>query len=154
MLFKQELVANVLADRKRPTVRLNCPRVSVGHSYAVQTSFYSLSIERITVTDMLTYTLGGLTQRDVDLEGWKNRPRQEFEQYFAEVNHFELEMMSAAAWKKLRARPIWCVEFKPECTAAGRAKTKLAKKAAKKVAKRPAHKTAKEAAAKKTTRGR
>jgi hypothetical protein len=106
MLFKQELVADVLAGRKRQTVRLKRPRVSVGRSYAVQTSFYSPSVGRITVTGVLPCTLGGLMRRDVDLEEWKGRPRQEFEQYFAEVNHFESEAMSTAAWKKLRARPI------------------------------------------------
>ena len=168
VLFKQDVVADVLADRKRQTVRLKRPRVSVGRSYAVQTSYYSPSLGRVSVTGLRPCTLADLTRRDIDLEGWQGRPHKEFERYFAEINHFEPSTMSAVAWKALRARKIWCIEFEPETAAATPAKKKPASKAAKQSAtpsaKRPAKGPAgkrtaakpagKQAAAKKVTRRR
>ena len=104
------------------------------------------------MTGLRPCTLAELTRRDIDREGWKGRPRKEFERYFAEVNHFEPDSMSAAAWKKLRAGRIWCIEFEPEKPASAGAKKKTATNSAKKSARKKAAR--KKAAPKKTTRHR
>ncbi len=113
MLFKKEFVAAVLRGDKRQTVRLKRPRVHPGRTYAVQTSYYSPALGRIRVTGVRRCTLAGLTERDLALEGWSGRRRKEFERYFAAINHLEPESMTAADWKRLRARPIWCIDFDP-----------------------------------------
>lgn len=113
MLFKPEWVQAVLHGQKRQTIRLKQPRVRVGHTYAVQTSYRGRAQGRIRVTAVRRCTLRGLTPRDLKLEGWAGRSRAEFERYFAAVNHLDPDTMTARAWNALRARSLWCIEFEP-----------------------------------------
>lgn len=113
MLFKKDWVDAVLGGRKRQTIRLRTPRVRVGRTYAVQTSFRSRAVGRIRITDVRRCTLGRLTRADLVAEGWSAAGREQFETYFAEINHLHPERMSAADWEELRARPLWCIDFEP-----------------------------------------
>lgn len=113
MLFKPEWVADVLGGRKRQTLRVRKPRVSVGRTYAVQTSYYSKAVGRIRVTDVRQTTLAEMTDADVVAEGWRSGERDQFERYFAEVNHFEPDTLDADGWAELRRRPFWLIDFEP-----------------------------------------
>ena len=113
MLFKKEWVEAVLAGRKRQSVRLKQPRMTVGRTYAVQTSFRSTSVGRIRITGVRACTLAELADQDIVAEGWPASERNEFERYFAETNHFDPDSMDAAEWRALRARRIWCIDFEP-----------------------------------------
>lgn len=113
MLFKPEWVQAVLRGQKRQTIRLNPPRVRVGRTYAVQTSYYGRAQGRIRVTAVRRCTLRDLTARDRKLEGWAGRARAEFERYFATTNHLDPDTMTARDWERLRARSLWCIEFEP-----------------------------------------
>lgn len=104
---------DVLSSRKTQTVRLKQPRVTVGKTYAVQTSFRSPALGRIRVTGVREGTLRGLTRGDLDAEGWPGRARADFERSFAEINHFGPETMSAAEWERLRDAPLWVIDFEP-----------------------------------------
>ena len=64
MLFKKAFVDDVLAGRKRQTVRLKPPRVKPGRSYAVQTSYYAASLGRIRVTGVRASTLRRLSRAE------------------------------------------------------------------------------------------
>lgn len=113
MLFKKEWVDDVLSGRKRQTVRLRQPRLQVGRSYAVQTSYRSRGLGRIRITAIRRSTLRDLTKDDLAAEGWGGRSREAFERYFAQVNHLRPERMTAREWKALRARPLWYIDFEP-----------------------------------------
>lgn len=113
MLFKAEWVQAVLRGQKRQTIRLKPPRVRVGRTYAVQTSFRGRAQGRIRVTEVRRCTLRGLTPHDLQLEGWAGRSRPEFERYFAAINHFDPDTMPARDWAALRSRSLWCIEFEP-----------------------------------------
>jgi len=113
MLFKKDWVDAVLTGRKRQTIRLKQPRVKVGRTYAVQTSYYSPALGRIRVTAVRQCTLASLTATDIRAEGWPTTSRPDFEIYFAQVNHFKPESMTARDWRALRARPLWCIDFEP-----------------------------------------
>lgn len=113
MLFKKEWVKAVLAGRKTQSVRLKQPHMSVGRTYAVQTSFRSTSVGRIRVTGIRLCSLAQLADRDIVAEGWPASKRREFERYFAETNHFDPDAMDAEEWRRLRARRIWCIDFEP-----------------------------------------
>ena len=102
MLFKPEWVQAVLRGQKRQTIRLKQPRVLVGRTYAVQTSFRGRAQGRIRVTDVRRCTLRDLTARDLKLEGWASRSRTEFERYFATTNHLDPDTMPARAWNALQ----------------------------------------------------
>ena len=113
MLFKPAYLDDVLSGRKTQTVRLKQPRLKVGKTYAVQTSFRSRALGRIRVTGVRQSTLRGLTRNDLDAEGWPGRPRVEFERSFAEINHFGPDTMSGADWERLRDTPLWVIDFEP-----------------------------------------
>ena len=113
MLFKKDWVDAVLDGRKRQTVRLKQPRLKVGRTYAVQTSYYSPAVGRIRVTAIRQCTLGSLTAADIRAEGWPARSRHDFDAYFATINHFKPDTMTADDWRKLRAKPLWCIDFQP-----------------------------------------
>ena len=118
MLFKEEWVDAVLTGRKRQTLRLRQPRVKVGRTYAVQTSFRSTSRGRIRVTALRRCTLAGMTEADLEAEGWPasahgGENRRAFEQHFARINHLHPDRMTPADWKALRSRPLWCIAFEP-----------------------------------------
>ena len=112
MLFKPEWVEAVLRGKKRQTVRLKQPRVKVGGSYAVQTSFRSPAVGRIRVTGVRQVRLQDLSATDVKAEGF--RTRREFERYFAKVNHFHPEAMGPREWEALRERTVWRIDFEPD----------------------------------------
>ena len=113
MLFKKEWVEAVLAGRKTQPVRLKQPRMTVGRTYAVQTSFRSTGVGRIRVTGIRACTLAELADQDIVAEGWPASKRSDFERYFAETNHFDPDSMDADKWRALRARRIWCIDFEP-----------------------------------------
>lgn len=113
MLFKKDWVDAVLSGRKRQTIRLKRPRVRVGRTYAVQTSFRSRGVGRIRVVGVRECRLADLSAADLRREGWSGRSRAEFESYFAEINHFEPQRMTSDDWDALRRRPLWCIDFEP-----------------------------------------
>ena len=113
MLFKEPWVPDVLAGRKRQSIRTRQPRMKVGNTYAVQTSYYSKSLGRIRVTDIRPCTLATLSEADIEAEGWAVEARDDFERYFAEVNHSDPAAMTAKAWAAFRRRKIWCIDFEP-----------------------------------------
>jgi hypothetical protein len=113
MLFKKDWVDAVLDGRKRQTVRLKQPRIKVGRTYAVQTSYYSPAVGRIRITAIRQCTLGSLTQADIRAEGWPAKSRDEFDTYFATINHLKPNTMTANDWRDLRAKPLWCIDFEP-----------------------------------------
>lgn len=113
MLFKKEWVEAVLTGRKTQSVRLKQPLMTVGRTYAVQTSFRSTSLGRIRVTGIRPCSLAELPDRDVVSEGWTASKRSEFERYFAETNHFDPDAMDDEDWRGLRARRLWCIDFEP-----------------------------------------
>lgn len=113
MLFKAAYLDDVLSGRKTQTVRLKQPRLRVGRTYAVQTSFRSPSRGRIRITGLRAGSLRGLSRADLDAEGWPGRPRAEFERTFATINHFRPETMSDEDWEQLRDTPLWIIDFEP-----------------------------------------
>ena len=114
MLFKKEWVNAVLNGRKSQSIRVKKPRVKIGRSYAVQTSYYSKSLGRIQIIDVRPCTLGSLTDEDIHAEGWHPKSRRKFEMYFAEINHMKPETMTKKDWNSLRNQTLWCITFKPE----------------------------------------
>ena len=113
MLFKTAYLDDVLSGRKTQTVRLKQPRLRVGRTYAVQTSFRSPAQGRIRITGLRPGSLRGLTRADLDAEGWRGRPRAQFERTFADINHFRPATMSDADWERLRDTPLWIIDFEP-----------------------------------------
>ncbi len=113
MLFKPAYLDDVRSGRKTQTVRLKRPRLTVGRTYAVQTSFRSRALGRVRITGVRPGTLRGLTRTDLDAEGWPGRPRHEFERAVAEINHFGPERMTDADWERLRDTPLWIIDFEP-----------------------------------------
>lgn len=113
MLFKKDWVGTVLEGRKTQSVRLKQPRMTVGRTYAVQTSFRSTSVGRIRVTGIRPCSLADLADADIVAEGWPASQRDEFERYFAQTNHFDPDAMDAEVWRALRERRIWCIDFEP-----------------------------------------
>ena len=112
MLFKPDSLQDVLNARKTQTVRLKQPRLRIGKTYAVQTSFRSPSQGRIRITGLRRGTLRALDDADLAGEGWAGR-RADFEQYFAQVNHFAPKTMSPDDWEQLRDTPLWVIDFEP-----------------------------------------
>ena len=106
----------MLSGRKTQTARLKQPRVRVGQSYAVQTSFRSPALGRIRVRAVRQSTLRGLTRADLDAEGFAGRPAADFERSFAEINHFGPDTMTPEDWELLRDTPLWIIEFEPAPT--------------------------------------
>jgi hypothetical protein len=114
MLFKKEWVDAVLDGRKRQTVRLKQPRLKIGRTYAVQTSYYSPARGRIRIIAIRQCTLSSLTDADIRAEGWPAESRDDFETYFAQINHLKPATMTARDWRGLRTQPIWCIDFEPD----------------------------------------
>ena len=113
MLFKAAYLDDVFSGRKTQTVRLKQPRLTVGRTYAVQTSFRSRALGRIRITGIRRGNLRSLTRTDLDAEGWAGHPRRDFEYIVAEINHFKPDRMSEADWDRLRDTPLWIIDFEP-----------------------------------------
>lgn len=113
MLFKPAFLDDVLSGRKTQTVRLKQPRLKLGKSYAVQTSFRSPALGRVRITGIRRGSLRRLTRADLDAEGWAGKKRAEFERSFAEINHFRPDGMSPADWDRMRDTPLWVIDFEP-----------------------------------------
>lgn len=113
MLFKRANLDDVLSGRKTQTLRLKQPRLHVGRTYAVQTSFRSPALGRIRILAVRQGTLRGLTRADIDAEGFPGRPAADFERSFAEINHFRPDTMTDDDWQRLRDTPLWIIQFEP-----------------------------------------
>lgn len=100
MIFTRENVLRIARGAKSETRRLREPRVTVGNTYRLRTSFYSKEDwGRIKVLDKYRERLGAVDERSFRSEGC--RCRQAFFEMFDSINgHVH------------RNRKVWVVRFR------------------------------------------
>ena len=98
LLFKKQFISKIRENKKTQTRRLKQPRVKIGKTYSLRSSYTKILPEKILITDIFQQYLGEISQEDIRKEGFEDL--NEFKDIWREIyGNYDPEEL------------IWVVEF-------------------------------------------
>jgi hypothetical protein len=98
LLFKNQFLSKIRENKKTQTRRLKQPRIKIGKTYNLRSSYTRVLPEKILITDIFQQYLGEISLEDIHKEGFEDL--NEFIQVWREIyGNYDPEEI------------IWVVEF-------------------------------------------